>query len=381
MPIRVSDTAGYAYWSTMASALYWAADHGAKVANISYSVQSSSSVQAAAQYMRNKGGVVINSAGNTGALNATVASDALITVSATGSADSITSWSTFGPSVDFSAPGSGIWTTARGGTYSSSSGTSFSSPITAGVVALVMSLNPALTPNEINALLKSTAVDLGTPGYDPYHGNGRINAAAAVAAASGGSTIGNDTTAPLVSITSPGAGSTVSGSVAVNVSATDNVAVTKVELYAQNILVATDTTAPYAFSWSSATVANGSAGLVAKAHDGAGNVAASSPITVSVVNSGPSTVDLIKPVVTLTNPINGTLISGIVSIAMTASDNVGVSSIKIYAGGSLKASATRANNLSYNWDTTTLAPGNYSITAEARDAAGNRTAVIVQVKK
>ena len=66
MPVRITDTAGYAYWSTVAAALKWAADHGARVANISYAVTSSSTIQSAAQYMRSKGGVVVVSAGNNG---------------------------------------------------------------------------------------------------------------------------------------------------------------------------------------------------------------------------------------------------------------------------------------------------------------------------
>ncbi|MBA3506709.1 MAG: S8 family serine peptidase, partial [Betaproteobacteria bacterium] len=125
MPIRVSDLNGYGSWSAMASGLSWAADRGAKVANISFMVHSSSTVQSAAQYMRNKGGVVVNSAGNTGGFDPTAASDSLISVSATDSGDARAGWSTYGSHVDFSAPGVGIWSTAAGGGYSAVSGTSF----------------------------------------------------------------------------------------------------------------------------------------------------------------------------------------------------------------------------------------------------------------
>src|SRR5258706_2554765 len=67
MPIRITGTAGYGYYSTMASGITWAADHGARVASISFlGVTASSTVLSAAQYMRSKGGVVVAPAGNTG---------------------------------------------------------------------------------------------------------------------------------------------------------------------------------------------------------------------------------------------------------------------------------------------------------------------------
>jgi subtilisin family serine protease len=68
MPVRVTNSSdGAAYWSDIARGVTWAADHNAKVANISYqSVSSSSSVGSAAQYMNGKGGVVVVAAGNTG---------------------------------------------------------------------------------------------------------------------------------------------------------------------------------------------------------------------------------------------------------------------------------------------------------------------------
>src|SRR5437773_362603 len=172
MPMRISDTTGYGSWSAMANALTWAADHGAKVANISYMVHGSSTVQSAAQYFKSKGGVVVTSAGNTGVYDGTVASDSLLSVSATDAGDNHASWSTYGPYVDLAAPGVGIWTTTAGGGYSSVSGTSFSSPLTAGVIALMMAANPSLPPSTLVGMLESTAVDLGAQGYDQYFGYG-----------------------------------------------------------------------------------------------------------------------------------------------------------------------------------------------------------------
>jgi hypothetical protein len=58
MPVRISDAAGYGYFSTMASGLTWAADHGARVANLSYRASTSSAVVSAAQYFQSRRGVV-----------------------------------------------------------------------------------------------------------------------------------------------------------------------------------------------------------------------------------------------------------------------------------------------------------------------------------
>lgn len=284
MPVRISDTAGYAYYSTIAEGIYWAADNGAKVVNVSYAVHGSASVQTAANYLKTKGGLLINSAGNSGALDATLANSAMISVSATAIGDVRASWSSFGDYVDVSAPGAGIWTTVRGGGYAAVSGTSFSSPITAGVVALMMSANPALKPSELENILKTTSVDLGAAGADREFGVGRINAAAAVQKARSLATTAADVTAPQVAITAPGTG-TVTGIVAVNVSATDNIGVTKVELYAKGVLVATDLTPAYSFSWDTRNLADGAASLVAKAYDSAGNIANSTSLSVTIANT------------------------------------------------------------------------------------------------
>lgn len=373
MPVRVTDTAGYAYWSTMATALTWAADNGAKVANISFSVQGSATVQSAAQYMKNKGGVVVNSAGNTSAVDTTLASDTMISVSATDSADARASWSTFGPFVDVSAPGVGIWTTTMGGGYGAVSGTSFSSPITAGVVALMKAANPSLSPATLESILKSTSVDLGTPGYDDYFGAGRVNAEAAVTKALASVSI--DSQAPAVAITAPGAGA-VKGLVPVNVSASDNIGVSKVELYARGVLVAVDSVAPFAFSWDTTTGADGSAGLLAKTFDAAGNVASSATVNVTVAN----TVDLSPPAITISNPTNGIKIGNSIAIAASASDNVAVATLSIYVDGALK-SQSNSTTLSYTWNSRKAAAGAHVISAIAKDTSGNSTQSTVQVYK
>jgi ribosome-associated toxin RatA of RatAB toxin-antitoxin module len=97
--------------------------------------------------------------------------------------------------------------------------------------------------------------------------------------------LGTDTTAPTVAITAPLDSATVSGNVTVAASASDNVGVSKVEFYVNNVLQATDTSSPYSFNWNTTSAANGSYTLSAKAYDAAGNVGQSSNISVTVSNT------------------------------------------------------------------------------------------------
>lgn len=85
-----------------------------------------------------------------------------------------------------------------------------------------------------------------------------------------------DTTKPTVDITAPADGSTVNGNVVLKATATDASGISKVEFYAQDKLLGTDTTAPYEYAWDVANVANGTVTVVAKAYDTAGNNSADS---------------------------------------------------------------------------------------------------------
>lgn len=187
LPVRVTNdpSGAFTYYSDMAEAITWSADQGAKVVTMSYMAWTSSTVDAGAQYLRNKGGLYFASAGNSSADLSSSYSDftSTIVVGATDSFDFKASWSNYGTPIDLVAPGVGIYTTALGGGYRSESGTSFSAPIAAGVAALIYSINPSFTPTQVENFIFSTCADLGTAGDDSVYGHGRVDAAAAVLAA------------------------------------------------------------------------------------------------------------------------------------------------------------------------------------------------------
>jgi thermitase len=379
MPVRIADANAYAYYSTIAKGVTYAADNGARVVNCSYGgVAGSATIQSAAQYLKNKGGLMFVSAGNNGIDENIAPTTTMIAVSATDQNDYRTGWSSYGNFVSMAAPGI-TYTTSRGGSYDNWQGTSFSSPLAAGVAALMMAAKPSLGSADIEKLMFSTAVDIGAAGRDIYYGYGRVDAAAAVQAVVN-TTVAVDTQAPAVSISNPIAYASVTGVVPVNVSATDNVGVARVELKVNGSTVSVDSAAPFAFSWDSAGVPNGMANLVAYAYDAAGNVTASSTVAVNVAN-GTTLVakDTTAPKVKIANPVSGK-VSGNVAVSSSAEDDSGAAGITqwIYIDGTLVATG-KGSSLAYNWNTRKASKGTHTIAVTARDAAGNTSTTSVSV--
>lgn len=206
--IRALGKCGSGYRSDIIDGIYWAAGkeianlpintNPAKVINLSLGGSSScGGYQAAIDYARSQGATVVVSAGNSNvnASNQSPANcDGVITVAASdnsGDKASYSNYSSFGGAVDVTAPGSSIISTVNSGTagptapgYSFKSGTSMAAPQVAGVVALMLEKNPALTPDKIEEIIKSTAdqfpnvTTCNTQG--PICGHGLINAEEAV---------------------------------------------------------------------------------------------------------------------------------------------------------------------------------------------------------
>lgn len=280
-----------------------------------------------------------------------------------------------------------------------------------------------------------------------------------------------DTTPPVVSITAPADNATISSTTTVTASASDDVAVTKVEFYVDGTLKATDTTSAYTYSFNPASFTVGAHQLTAKAYDAAGNVATSSVIHVTVADTTPPTVssvvagsitqttatitwatneaadsqvkygatasygssttlntsmvtthsvslsgltagttyhyqvvskdasgnsasstdatfttqapaaDTTAPSVSVSAPASGATVSGkTVAVTATASDNVGVAGVQFKLDGANLGSEDTSSPYSITWDTTAVSNGSHTLTAVARDAAGNtKTATNITV--
>jgi thermitase len=380
IPVRVTNNSdGSATISALANCVTYAADKGARGANLSYSgVCGSSTIFSAAAYMRNKtGGVVVAAAANTGREIKYANNSNITCVSATDSADRLASWSSYGNYVDVAAPGVSIYLTTMGGGYGFANGTSFSSPITMGVYALMMQANPSLTPSQLDEILFSTTQDLGATGWDKYYGHGRIDAAAAVNRARSASS--QDSSPPTVSIISPPADSQVAGTVSVDVSATDDVGVSKVRLKVNGITYEVNS-APYQFSIETAGMADGPLVLEASALDEQGNIGSSS-ITVYVQN------DNVKPLVDFTNPTDGATVMGTITVSANAFDDKKLSKVTLAIDGKVvhtHYSSNTSTTMTYSWK---VCPnikncsGNSTLTAVAYDAANNSQSTSITVKK
>ena len=180
-------------------------------------------------------------------------------------------------------------------------------------------------------------------------------------------TVSNDTTAAdRVDHEPPRPGPTVAGTVAVSANASDNVAVVGVQFKLDGAnLGAEDTASPYSVSWNTTGAANGSHTLIAVARDAAGNVNTSAGVAVTVAN------DTTPPSVSITAPAAASTVSGTVAVSASASDNVAVVGVQFKLDGANLGAEDTTSPYSVSWNTTAAANGSHTLTAVARDAAGN----------
>jgi serine protease len=220
VPVRVLGKCG-GYTSDIANGIIWASGGTVSgVTNIAARAQvinmslggggaCDTTTQSAINGARSRGTVVVVAAGNE-SQNASNSSPAncsgVITVAATNKSGGRASYSNYGTIVDVAAPGgdsgAAILSTLNAGTktpgadnYAGYMGTSMATPHVAGVVALMLAKNPNLTPDQVEAALKSSA--RAFPASCSGCGAGIVDASAAVDAAAGGGT----TTGPTISET------------------------------------------------------------------------------------------------------------------------------------------------------------------------------------
>jgi Big-like domain-containing protein len=172
----------------------------------------------------------------------------------------------------------------------------------------------------------------------------------------------------VVTITSPTSGSTVGGTIPVNASATGlgGLIVQAVQFKVDGANIgAEDGSTPYSVQWNTKTVSNGSHTLTAIARDTVGGQWSSDPVTVTVFN------DLIAPTVAMTAPTAGAVIRGAAGLSATATDNVGVVGVQFRLDGANVGAEDTSSPYGVSWNTATATDGAHTLSAVARDAAGN----------
>lgn len=209
MVLKAMNAFGHTRASNVAQAIKYAADHGARVINLSLGGPGESTVvREAITYAHARGAVVVVAAGNEAVPAEETSVAALpnaLTVAAIGYDDRRSVYSNYGTGVDLAAPGDdvlslrarrtdllknipGVDYTAESAfvgddrRYYRASGTSFAAPIVAGVAALVLAKHPDLSADQVMRVLKQSARDVETPGVDHFTGYGVVDARAALEA-------------------------------------------------------------------------------------------------------------------------------------------------------------------------------------------------------
>src|SRR5580700_3580581 len=182
LPLKAFTSNGQGYLSSIVAALYYAVQHHANVVNMSFDLTSSSPALTQAAAYANKAGVVLVAAAGNESTSAPVYPAALnsyvVGIASTTNWDSRSTFSNYGAvDVWIAAPGENVVSTFPGGTYASASGTSFSSPIVAGTVSLMLSAKQQSVNQSQASKALSNAQQL-TPDLN----HGRLNVYQAISA-------------------------------------------------------------------------------------------------------------------------------------------------------------------------------------------------------
>lgn len=201
MAIKVFNSSGSGSHEYFRDGCIYGVDNGCKVLNYSGGGSAGATKEHGVAYADSNGVVLCAAAGNNnhgsvdwpGAYS--VQYDNVICVSSTNTVDASSSFSSIGPEVTIAAPGGTgspfdsddiqstfpnypCYLTTNYGlpeNYGPLAGTSMATPHVAGFAALILSMNPNLSPDSVKQIMINTADDLGTPGFDNYFGWGRIN--------------------------------------------------------------------------------------------------------------------------------------------------------------------------------------------------------------
>ncbi|HVJ50608.1 S8 family serine peptidase [Desulfitobacterium sp.] len=185
MPVKAMDSTGEGSDDIIADGIVWAADHGAKIINLSIGADTQEEIlKEAIQYANDRGCLIVAAGGNKEkttnfkTITYPAADPQVLAVTATDEEDHLAPFSLTGPNAALAAPGTNIFSDywQDGSDYATSDGTSMASPFVAGVAALVWSAHPDFAASQIRQALEDSAIDLGTPGRDSSFGYGRVDA-------------------------------------------------------------------------------------------------------------------------------------------------------------------------------------------------------------
>jgi len=193
MDLRFLDTRNQFYgrdWEMFAEAIDYAIDNGADIINLSVYCNGvpPATLEQALRRAHDAGVLVVGIAGNNGCNRVCYPGRYpwVIAVSATDRENGLASFSNYGADVAVCAPGDAVISLYPDGEIAAGSGTSFAAPHVSAALALILSRNAGLSPQEALACLMDSATDLGIAGSDAEFGSGLINAGQAVASAISG---------------------------------------------------------------------------------------------------------------------------------------------------------------------------------------------------
>ena len=193
LPVKVLDSDGNGDDFSIAKGIAYAADTGANIINMSFGDTSyppwySTVLSTSCAYANNKGSILVAASGN-GLSNGTAtrydavaypaAFPYVIAVGASNQSDTKAYFSCYGPELCLIAPGVDIYSTIKS-SYAYMSGTSMATPLVCGILSLIVSIKPDITPAYAKDIISITADDIGATGFDNETGYGRINAYRAV---------------------------------------------------------------------------------------------------------------------------------------------------------------------------------------------------------
>ncbi|RYI28812.1 hypothetical protein EVU96_12830 [Bacillus infantis] len=178
--VKTMNASGEGNLLDLLEGLEWAIQNHMDIVNLSLgSPEGSPAMKKMIDKAADSGILVVASAGNDkGPVNYPAKYESSIAVSAIDQNKNLASYSSRGPEVDVTAPGTGIASTYLNNKYAIMNGTSQAAPHTAGILALIKQKNPSMTQSKLKEELKKYTEDLGPSGVDSLFGSGLVSYAA-----------------------------------------------------------------------------------------------------------------------------------------------------------------------------------------------------------